>query len=184
MCKQNRDFADGDAAQLAGSKRKSVDVAPESAKKQKTTTSNIANSDLERQTAAASVASVPKDVCEVLLPGQWSDNVPVHESCDQVSIRDLSVLRRWSSFGIVLALSQINIALRLTLGLKVRRRIESHLLQPGVTKAQFCRNLTGQLFSESGPAKIQSNMLDAFLKKRGATSGCTSSVYYAGYVNR
>ena len=29
---------------------------------------------------------------------------------------------------------------------------------------------------------VQSNMLDAFRKKRGATAGCTSSVYYTAYV--
>ena len=70
----------------------------------------------------------------------------------------------------------------LTFVLKIRRKIEAHLLQPGATKAQFCRNLTDQLYSSSAPKNIQSKMLEDFRRKHGASGGCTSSVFYAAYV--
>ena len=81
---QNNESADSGSAQSAGSKRKSVDGAPESAKKQKTTASETTSNSMERQSAAPSVPSAPRDIHGIELPGQWSDDVPVYESCDQV----------------------------------------------------------------------------------------------------
>jgi hypothetical protein len=42
--------------------------------------------------------------------------------------------------------------------------------------------MDAQLYSASAPKKIQSKMLDDFLKKNGPSHGCTSSIYYAAYV--
>lgn len=65
---------------------------------------------------------------------------------------------------------------------EVRRKISAHMTKPGVTKAQFCRDLRAQLHSPSAPANIQSSQLDSFRNKKGPNAGNTSSVYYAAYV--
>lgn len=63
----------------------------------------------------------------------------------------------------------------------VRRKITAHLKTPGLTQAQFCRDLHAQL-KMPGCKSIQSKMLADFRKKKGPMAGCTSSVYYAAYV--
>lgn len=63
----------------------------------------------------------------------------------------------------------------------VRRKITAHLNAPGVTQAQFCRDLYAQL-NRPSCRSIQSKMLNDFRKAKGARAGCTSSVYYAAYV--
>lgn len=63
----------------------------------------------------------------------------------------------------------------------VRRKITAHLKTPGLTQAQFCRDLHAQL-KMPGCKSIQSKMLADFRKKKGPRAGCTSSVYYAAYV--
>lgn len=63
----------------------------------------------------------------------------------------------------------------------VRRKITAHLKTPGLTQAQFCRDLHAQL-RVPGCKSIQSKMLADFRKKSGPLAGCTSSVYYAAYV--
>ncbi|KKY36665.1 hypothetical protein UCDDA912_g03337 [Diaporthe ampelina] len=63
----------------------------------------------------------------------------------------------------------------------VRRKITAHLKKPGVTQAQFCRDLYAQL-KMPGCKSIQSKMLSDFRAKKGPTAGCTGSVYYAAYV--
>lgn len=63
----------------------------------------------------------------------------------------------------------------------VRRKITAHLKTPGMTQAQFCRDLHAQL-KMPGCKSIQSKMLNDFRGKKGAVAGCTSSVYYAAYV--
>ncbi|KAG8166077.1 hypothetical protein KVR01_004629 [Diaporthe batatas] len=63
----------------------------------------------------------------------------------------------------------------------VRRKITAHLKTPGLTQAQFCRDLHAQLHAP-GCKSIQSKMLADFRKKKGPMAGCTSSVYYAAYV--
>jgi hypothetical protein len=57
---------------------------------------------------------------------------------------------------------------------EVRRKINAHLKEPGVTQASFCREI-----AKSFPVddkKIQSTQLSAFLKKKGEASGAESSV--------
>lgn len=63
----------------------------------------------------------------------------------------------------------------------VRRKITAHLKTPGLTQAQFCRDLYAQLKTPSCKS-IQATMLTAFRNKKGPLAGCTSSVYYAAYV--
>lgn len=63
----------------------------------------------------------------------------------------------------------------------VRKKITAHLNTPGLTAAQFCRDLYAQLKAPSCKS-IQATMLTAFRKKKGPLAGCTSSVYYAAYV--
>lgn len=63
----------------------------------------------------------------------------------------------------------------------IRRKITAHLKTPGMTQAQFCRDLHAQL-RMPGCKSIQSKMLNDFRGKKGAVAGCTSSVYYAAYV--
>jgi hypothetical protein len=64
---------------------------------------------------------------------------------------------------------------------EVRKKISAHLQTPGLTQAQFCRDLYAQLHAPSCKS-IQSKQLNDFRAKRGARDGCTSSVYYAAYV--
>ncbi|KAK2604147.1 hypothetical protein N8I77_007101 [Diaporthe amygdali] len=64
----------------------------------------------------------------------------------------------------------------------IRKKITTHLLKtPGLTQAQFCRDLYAQLKAPTCKS-IQSKMLNDFRGKKGPTAGCTSSVYYAAYV--
>lgn len=63
----------------------------------------------------------------------------------------------------------------------IRRKITAHLKTPGMTQAQFCRDLHAQL-KMPGCKSIQSKMLNDFRGKKGPIAGCTSSVYYAAYV--
>ncbi|KAK5112553.1 hypothetical protein LTR85_011245 [Meristemomyces frigidus] len=65
---------------------------------------------------------------------------------------------------------------------EVRKKIAAYLRKPGVTQAQFCRDLYGQLHSDKRPKSIQSSQLTAFRGNKGANRGNTSSVFYAAYV--
>ena len=65
---------------------------------------------------------------------------------------------------------------------ELRRKISTHLVKTGVTKAQFCRDLRAQLFSSDAPKSIQSAQLDRFRSMKGPKAGNSSSVYYAAYV--
>ncbi|KAF7191092.1 hypothetical protein HII31_07607 [Pseudocercospora fuligena] len=62
---------------------------------------------------------------------------------------------------------------------EIRKKISAHLTKPGITQAQFCRDLAAQL--RTG-ANIQSKQLTDFRNKKGARAGNTSSVFYAAYV--
>lgn len=64
---------------------------------------------------------------------------------------------------------------------EIRKKISAHLQTPGLTQAQFCRDLYAQLHVPACKA-IQSKQLSDFRAKKGARGGCTSSVYYAAYV--
>lgn len=64
---------------------------------------------------------------------------------------------------------------------EIRKKISAHLKTPGLTQAQFCRGLYAQLGAPTCKA-IQTKQLNDFRGKKGAISGCTSSVFYAAYV--
>ncbi|KAH8890165.1 hypothetical protein GQ53DRAFT_747637 [Thozetella sp. PMI_491] len=65
---------------------------------------------------------------------------------------------------------------------EIRKKITAHLAKPGVTQAQFCRDLLAQLQGPSKPKNIQSVQLARFRNTRGATAGTRSPCYYASYV--
>lgn len=65
---------------------------------------------------------------------------------------------------------------------EIRRKINAHLKQEGVTQAQFCRDMQGMLQSSGGASKIQGTQLTSFRSKKGPRAGATSSVYYAAFV--
>ncbi|KFY26185.1 hypothetical protein V491_01414 [Pseudogymnoascus sp. VKM F-3775] len=62
---------------------------------------------------------------------------------------------------------------------QVRKKIRTFLSQDGVTQAAFLREVA-KTFGNG--RKIQSNMLNEFLGKKGPISGNVSSIFYAGYV--
>ncbi|KAK0751750.1 hypothetical protein B0T18DRAFT_426345 [Schizothecium vesticola] len=61
---------------------------------------------------------------------------------------------------------------------EVRRKINAHLKKPGVTQAQFCRDI----LARTRPANIQSTQLARFRGMKGALTGAGSSVFYGAYV--
>ncbi|KAG9965622.1 hypothetical protein KCU61_g1852, partial [Aureobasidium melanogenum] len=65
---------------------------------------------------------------------------------------------------------------------EIRKKIASHLRKPGVTAAQFCRDLLAQYHSDKKPPQIQSGQLTKFRGYKGADTGNTSCVFYAAYV--
>lgn len=65
---------------------------------------------------------------------------------------------------------------------EVRRKINKHLLlTPGLTQAQFCRDLFAMLRGTKYTG-LQSKQLNDFRNKNGPRAGCSSSVFYAAYV--
>ena len=62
---------------------------------------------------------------------------------------------------------------------EVRKKIRAFLCQDGVSKAAFLREVA-KTFGNG--RKIQANMLNQFLSKKGPNSGNLSSVFYASYV--
>ena len=65
---------------------------------------------------------------------------------------------------------------------EVRRKINAHMKRPGVTQAQFLRDLHAQFHTADKPKSIQHKTLTDFRGKTGASAGNTSSVYYSAYV--
>ncbi|KAK8206446.1 hypothetical protein BKA81DRAFT_282555, partial [Phyllosticta paracitricarpa] len=65
---------------------------------------------------------------------------------------------------------------------EIRKKINAHLREPGVTQAQFCRDLAAMCHTPKKPTSIQSRQLTAFRDKKGPDAGNTSVVYYAAYV--
>jgi len=63
---------------------------------------------------------------------------------------------------------------------EIRRKISAHLRKPGVTQAQFLRDIAAQF--KSTAVKIQSKQLNDFRAKSGADAGNTSRVFYGSYV--
>ncbi|KAI2777989.1 hypothetical protein F4815DRAFT_258098 [Daldinia loculata] len=64
---------------------------------------------------------------------------------------------------------------------EVRRKINAHLETPGVTQAQFCRDLYAQLNAPTIKS-IQSKQLNDFRRGHGAKTGAKSTVFYTAYV--
>ncbi|KAI0122354.1 hypothetical protein F4814DRAFT_408444 [Daldinia grandis] len=64
---------------------------------------------------------------------------------------------------------------------EVRKKINAHLKTPGLTAAQFCRDIYAQLRQPKGKC-FQSKQLADFRGKKGANAGCTSPVFYAAYI--
>ncbi|KAI0835656.1 hypothetical protein F5Y06DRAFT_275952 [Hypoxylon sp. FL0890] len=64
---------------------------------------------------------------------------------------------------------------------EIRKKINAHLQTPGVTAAQFCRDIYAQL-KQPKVKSFQSKQLSDFRGKKGPTAGCTSLVFYAAYV--
>lgn len=62
---------------------------------------------------------------------------------------------------------------------EIRKKINAYLVKPGVTAAQFCRDLEAQTATGQ---KIQSKQLTDFRSKKGAGAGNTSIVFYTAYV--
>lgn len=65
---------------------------------------------------------------------------------------------------------------------EIRKKIAAHLRKPGVTAAQFCRDLLAQYHGDKKPPQIQSGQLTKFRGYKGADTGNTSCVFYAAYV--
>ncbi|KAK8176027.1 hypothetical protein IWX90DRAFT_464441 [Phyllosticta citrichinensis] len=65
---------------------------------------------------------------------------------------------------------------------EIRKKINAHLREPGVTQAQFCRDLAAMCHTPKKPKSIQSRQLTAFRDQKEADAGNTSVVYYAAYV--
>lgn len=60
-------------------------MGSDSAKKQKMASIDPASTSTEQRNPVESAPSAPKNIHDIELPEQRSDNVPVYESCDQVS---------------------------------------------------------------------------------------------------
>ncbi|KAI0160046.1 hypothetical protein GGR52DRAFT_576777 [Hypoxylon sp. FL1284] len=64
---------------------------------------------------------------------------------------------------------------------KIRKKIDEHLKTPGVTQAQFCRDLFAQLNAPK-IKHIQASQLADFRGQKGPRTGAKSTVFYAAYV--
>ncbi|KAK4192851.1 hypothetical protein QBC35DRAFT_469711 [Podospora australis] len=65
---------------------------------------------------------------------------------------------------------------------EILRKINLYLQKDGVTQAQFCREIYGQLRSPNKPKLFQSVQLQRFRGMKGAYAGCKSLIYYCAYV--
>lgn len=66
---------------------------------------------------------------------------------------------------------------------EVRRKINAYLKRPGVTQAQFCRDIHAQLRRPDRPARpFASHQLARFRGMKGPLTGCSSDLFYAAYV--
>ncbi|KAI1774427.1 hypothetical protein F4818DRAFT_419894 [Hypoxylon cercidicola] len=64
---------------------------------------------------------------------------------------------------------------------EIRRKINAHLKIPGVTQAQFCRDLYVQL-NDPQVKSISSKQLADFRRQKGPKTGAKNTVFYAAYV--
>ncbi|KAF2726227.1 hypothetical protein K431DRAFT_214361, partial [Polychaeton citri CBS 116435] len=65
---------------------------------------------------------------------------------------------------------------------EIRKRINAHLRKPGVTQAQFCRDMHAQFKGSGKPANVQSISLNRFREQKDSRDVATSNVFYAAYV--
>ncbi|AEO66215.1 uncharacterized protein THITE_2114178 [Thermothielavioides terrestris NRRL 8126] len=66
---------------------------------------------------------------------------------------------------------------------EIRKKISAYLKKPGVTQAQFCRDLYAQLKGPDRPATVfQSSQLTRFRSAKGPLTGAKSPIFYAAYV--
>ncbi|KAF5345159.1 hypothetical protein D9758_009646 [Tetrapyrgos nigripes] len=63
----------------------------------------------------------------------------------------------------------------------IREKIDDHLSETGVTKAQFLRNIARAAYPNNVPT-IQTKQLNDFMRWAGATTGNSNRVFYAAYV--
>lgn len=63
----------------------------------------------------------------------------------------------------------------------IRRKIDKHLKEPGVTQASFCRDLHGQYHTDKAPKQLTSKHLPIFHGKKGYDKGNMSVCFYAAY---
>ncbi|KAI5207029.1 hypothetical protein E4T39_02150 [Aureobasidium subglaciale] len=61
---------------------------------------------------------------------------------------------------------------------EIRKKIAAHLRKPGVTAAQFCRDLLAQYHGEMKPSQIRSSQLTKFRSYKGADTGIASCVFF------
>lgn len=64
---------------------------------------------------------------------------------------------------------------------ELRKKISAHLKTPGLTAAQFCRDLYAQLNAPTCKT-ISTTQLSSFRGKKGPRAGIKSCVFYAAYV--
>jgi len=65
---------------------------------------------------------------------------------------------------------------------EVRRKINVHMKNPGVTQAQFCRDILAQMKAPKKPNNIQGSQLARFRGMNGPEAGAASVVFYGAYV--
>ncbi|KAF2656242.1 hypothetical protein K491DRAFT_692261 [Lophiostoma macrostomum CBS 122681] len=63
---------------------------------------------------------------------------------------------------------------------EIRRKISAHLQKPGVTQAQFLRDVAAQY--RTTEKRLQSKQLNDFRSKKGPYAGNTSAIFYGAYV--
>lgn len=61
---------------------------------------------------------------------------------------------------------------------EVRKKIAAYMKKPGVTQAQFCRDLSAMY---TKPTKITASQLTNFRGKKGPNAGNTTTIFYAAY---
>ncbi|KAF4443971.1 hypothetical protein F53441_11289 [Fusarium austroafricanum] len=64
---------------------------------------------------------------------------------------------------------------------EICRKINAHMKTPGVTQAQFCRDIYAQLKAPKCKS-IQSKQLADFRGMKGSNAGAKSPVFYGAYV--
>lgn len=64
---------------------------------------------------------------------------------------------------------------------EVRKKINAYLRKPGVTQAQFCRDLVSSYQGQDKPSTLQSRSLTTFRGQKGPSKGNTSSVFFLAY---